>query len=94
MRRILNIFIGENFRLINNYLRYTITYSKYDPLMIGRSVDYEINLDEIEWYEDASISWFKGRKRLLIRYKSGSEYYHWIDICDFRKYYVKYLLWK
>ena len=88
-----NIFCGPSyyFRLQDNGLL----------IVWINNQSYSINLEEIEWYEDASPRYdYKTRggvnniKRIIIRYKSGKEYYYWINIDDFRKYYVKYLLWK
>ena len=62
--------------------------------------NFVINMKDVEYYEDSSPKHdyrtrggINNMKRLTIRYKSGAEYYYWIDIHDFRKYYVEYLLW-
>ena len=34
------------------------------------------------------------RPRMIIRYKSGQELIYFIDINDFRKKYVEFLIWK
>lgn len=61
---------------------------------------YVIDLNKVEYYEDSSPKHdYRTRgginnfNRLTIRYKSGKEYYYWININDFRRYYVQYLLW-
>lgn len=61
---------------------------------------FVIDLKNIEYYEDSSPKHdyhtrggINNIKRMTIRYKSGKEYYYWIDINNFRWYYVQYLLW-
>lgn len=89
--------VDEHYYLYDHYLRLEVTYWNNITQFSGRRDTYQIDLDNIEWYEDNTPKRFIGqyfdRKRMLIRYKNGDEFLYWMDIYEFRKKYVEYLLW-
>lgn len=79
----------QDFILNDNILRVITTYG-YIASRNQRSDEYYIDLEEIEYYE--KMSFFGVRPRMIIRYKTGQELIYFIDINDFRKKYVEYLV--
>lgn len=80
----------QEFILQDHILRVITTYG-YIASRNQRSDEYYIDLEEVEYYE--RMDFYGVRPRMLIRYKNGQELIYFIDIYDFRKYYVEYLLW-
>jgi len=81
----------QQFILQNNGILRVITTYGYIASMNQRSDEYHIDLNRVEWYEEMSN--YGVRPRMIIRYKNGNDLIYFIDIYDFRKYYIEYLLW-
>lgn len=75
----------------NGILRVITTYG-YIASQYQRSDEYHIDLNRVEWYEEMSD--YGVRPRMIIRYENGNDLIYFIDIYNFRKKYVEYLLWK
>ena len=82
---------NQDFILNDHILRVITTYG-YIASRNQRSDEYYIDLEEIEYYE--KMDFYGVRPRMMIRYKSGQELIYFIDINDFRKKYVEFLIWK
>ena len=82
----------QQFILQNNGILRVITTYGYIASRNQRSDEYYIDLEEIEYYE--KMDFYGVRPRMMIRYKTGQELIYFIDINDFRKKYIEYLLWK
>jgi hypothetical protein len=80
----------QDFILQDNGILKVITTYGYIASRNQRSDEYYIDLEEIEYYE--KMSFFGVRPRMIIRYKTGQELIYFIDINDFRKKYVEYLV--
>ena len=78
--------------ILNDYILRVITTYGYIASRNQRSDEYYIDLEEIEYYE--KMDFYGVRPRMMIRYKTGQELIYFIDINDFRKKYIEYLLWK
>ena len=74
----------------NGILRVITTYGARYIYSPSRSEEYYIDLEEVEYYE--RMDFYGVRPRMLIRYKTGQELIYFIDISDFRKKYIEYLL--
>lgn len=79
----------QEFILQGHILRVITTYG-YIASRNQRSDEYYIDLEEVEYYE--RMDFYGVRPRMWIRYKNGQELIYFIDIYDFRKKYVEYLL--
>ena len=82
----------QDFILQDNGILRVITTYGYIASINKRSDEYHIDLNNVEYYE--KMDFYGVRPRMIIRYKSGQELIYFIDINDFRKKYIEYLLWK
>lgn len=82
----------QDFILQDNGILRVITTYGYIASRNQRSDEYYIDLEEVEYYE--KMDFYGVRPRMFIRYKNGIELIYFIDIYDFRKKYVEYLIHK
>lgn len=82
----------QDFILQDNGILRVITTYGYIASRNQRSDEYYIDLEEVEYYE--KMDFYGVRPRMFIRYKNGTELIYFIDIYDFRKKYVEYLIHK
>lgn len=56
-------------------------------------IKFTIDLENLTYYEDLNPLWKCPSHQVLFVYNYGLEEIKWIDIYQFRKLYVQYLLW-
>jgi len=83
----------QQFILQDNGILRVITNYGYIASQHQISDEYRIDLNKVEWYEEMSD--YGVRPRMIIRYKNEkNDFIYFIDIYDFRKKYVEYLIHK